>query len=167
VRTYGGPLFGTDNLPSSTQYTENAAGQYYVSSGSEKRASFADAEARHKMFYSRYHKSKYMCASCHDFSNPVLANIAFNGTPPGDGTTILVTEESSAHSYFHVERTFSEFILSAYGQQGGAAGIGPFAPELFNTVKQRRSTLPSQQGVIKTIEFHPKDSASQKLQKGW
>jgi len=129
----GGSFFVTDNLPFSTQYNENAAGQYFVSSGGEKRASFADAEARHQMLYSRYHKSKYMCASCHDVSNPVLANIAFNGTSPGDGTTILATEEKPAYSYFHVERTFSEFMLSAYGQQGGAAGIGPFAPELFNT----------------------------------
>ena len=58
----------------------------------------------------------------------MLANLAFEGTPPGDGTTVLPTEEQPASAYIHVERTFSEFMLSAYGQPGGAPGIGPFAP---------------------------------------
>jgi hypothetical protein len=44
-----------------------------------------------------------------------------------------VAETDSASSYYHVERTFSEFMLSAYGQQGGAPGIGPFAPDVFET----------------------------------
>ena len=101
-------------LPDS--YTENGSGQYFVSSTSEKRASFSDAEARHQMLYSRYHKSKFFCSTCHDVSNPVLANLSF---PDENG--LLHTEAHSAFSYFHVERTFSEFMLSAYGQQGGAA----------------------------------------------
>ena len=67
------------------------------------------------MLYSRYHKSKYFCASCHDVSNPILANLGF------EGAGALPTEANAAFSYFHVERTFSEFMLSAYGKQGGAA----------------------------------------------
>ncbi len=133
VPLFNGGTFFQNNRPFSSTYTENGSGQYFVSSGSQKRASFADAAARHQMFYSRYHKSKYMCATCHDVSNPVLANLSFNGTTPGDGTTILTTEKDSAYSYYHVERTFSEFMLSGYGQQGGAAGIGPFAPGAYNT----------------------------------
>ncbi len=104
--------FFTNNLPPAG-YTENGSGQYFVSTGSQKRASFADAAARHQMFYSRYHKSKFFCDTCHDVSNPVLANYLNPGDP-------LWTEQKSAYSYFHVERTFSEFMLSAYGQQGGA-----------------------------------------------
>jgi hypothetical protein len=109
----GGSFFVDDQPP--TDYTENAGGQYFVSSNSDKRASFADAAARHQMLYSRYHKSKYFCSTCHDVSNPVLANLGEDGTVP------LATETESAYAYFHVERTFSEFMLSAYGQQGGAA----------------------------------------------
>ena len=116
----GTAMFGGDDRPAEADYTENTSGQYFVSTNSEKRASFADADARHQMLYSRYHKSKYFCAPCHDVSNPVLANLPFKGTPPGDGTTKLTTETNPAYSYFHVERTFSEFMLSAYGQQGGA-----------------------------------------------
>jgi hypothetical protein len=114
--------FFTSNLPPAN-YTENGSGQYFVSSGSQKRAPFADAAARHQMLYSRYHKSKYFCDTCHDVSNPILANLFNNmdGDPNASPTLPLETETNSAFSYFHVERTFSEFMLSAYGQDGGAA----------------------------------------------
>jgi len=124
----GSPFFANDR-PFSPEYTENASGQYFLSTGNDKRASFADAEARHRMLYSRHHKSRYICATCHDVSNPVLANLLM--APGADGS--LPTEMYSAFSYFHVERTFSEFMLSDYGQDGGTAGMGPFAPETFVT----------------------------------
>jgi hypothetical protein len=114
ITLFHGGTFYTNNVPP-TNYTENAGGQYFVSTASDKRASFADAAARHQMLYSRYHKSKYFCDTCHDVSNPVLANLGADPTQP------LPTELNSASSYFHVERTFSEFMLSAYGQAGGAA----------------------------------------------
>ena len=77
VVMFNGNLFySANNLPFSSDYSENAAGQLYVAAGSEKRASFADAAARHQMLYSRFHKSRYFCATCHDVSNPVLANLA-------------------------------------------------------------------------------------------
>jgi hypothetical protein len=113
ILQFNGDPFFSDNKPPAS-YTENGAGQYFVSSGSQKRASFADAAARHQMLYSRYHKSKFFCDTCHDVSNPVLANLGQDGTQP------LTTEIDPAFSYAHVERTFSEFMLSAYGQQGGA-----------------------------------------------
>lgn len=121
------PFFNANMPPS--DYSENGSGQYFLDDVRGKRASFADASARHDMFYSRYHKSKYFCSSCHDVSNPVLANLG------ADPTLALPTEQNSAHSYFHVERTFSEFMLSAYGENGGSEGIGPFAPDVFTTSK--------------------------------
>ena len=128
VRNFNGtPFFGANNQPISPNYTENASGQMFLSGTRDKRASFADASARHNILYSRYHKSKYMCATCHDVSNPVLANLGANPTQP------LPTEVNPAYSFYHVERTFSEFMLSAYGQQGGAPGVGPFAPSVFKT----------------------------------
>jgi hypothetical protein len=142
----GDPFFGGDNRPQSSGYDENGSGQYFVSSGSQKRAPFADAAARHQMLYSRYHKSKYFCATCHDVSNPILANHLLGGVGaaatqadflPGSGSPLegqtLYTENNPAYSYFHVERTFSEFMLSDYGQPGGAEGIGPFAPGIYET----------------------------------
>jgi hypothetical protein len=127
VQTFNGQPFFNNNVPFSSAYTENASGQFFVSSGSQKRSSYSDAAARHQMLYSRYHKSKYFCGTCHDVSNPILANLGSDPTAP------LPTETDAAHSYFHVERTFSEFMLSDYGQTGGTAGIGPFAPDLYET----------------------------------
>lgn len=129
----GTPLFGKDGLPFSEEYRESGGGQYYVSTEPQKRASFADPKPNHKTLYSRYHKSKYFCSTCHDVSNPVVENLAFEGTEPGDGVTILPSEEKSAASFSHVERTFSEFMLSDYGLDGGAPGIGPYDPSVFAT----------------------------------
>jgi hypothetical protein len=119
--------------PVSTGWLEPGAGQYFMASASDKRASFADADPRHQIVYSRHHKSRFFCASCHDVSNPALQNLAFDGSTPGDGTTVLPTEQASAHSYFHVERTFSEFRLSDYGVGAGAPGSGFFTPATFET----------------------------------
>jgi len=131
---FNGNALYSSNWPVSTGWDENGAGQYFVSRETDKRASFADAvPASHEPIYSRYHKSKFFCGTCHDVSNPVLGNIAYAGTPPGDGTTVLTTEEDPAYSYYHVERTFSEFMLSDYGLQGGAPGSGPFDPSVFET----------------------------------
>jgi hypothetical protein len=130
----GNAFYGGDNRPFSFPvYNESGSGQYFMSGTTDKRASFADAAARHAMLYSRFHKSKHFCSTCHDVSNPALENLAHIALDPGDGTTVLPTEENPAYSYYHVERTTSEFMLSAYGQQGGAAGLGPYAPDVFTT----------------------------------
>jgi cytochrome c553 len=136
LRFDGTNFYNNNSLPPAN-YTEAGSGQFFVSPDAAKRASFADAEARHQMFYSRFHKSKYMCATCHDVSNPILANLGLSGLP--DDGTGLITEQHSAANYFHVERTFSEFMLSAYGQQGGAPTNQDFqdqgAPDITQAAK--------------------------------
>lgn len=120
----GQPLFESDR-PANANYDEAASGQFFISTGPEKRASFADAGAKHKMLYSRFHKSKYYCSTCHDVSNPVLANLGASGLPdlnPG----ALITEQHPAYAYLHVERTFSEFMLSDFGRGSGAATNADF-----------------------------------------
>ncbi|HSO26811.1 MAG TPA: hypothetical protein VLS48_01990, partial [Anaerolineales bacterium] len=127
IRLFNNAPFYQNDQPFSSGYTENAAGQYFISPDRQKRGPFADANARHPILYSRYHKSKYFCSTCHDVSNPVLANLGADPSQP------LPSETDPAFSYYHVERTFSEFILSAYGQEGGAPGLGPYAPAAFTT----------------------------------
>ncbi len=130
----GRPFFGPDNQPVSEEYTENAGGQYFVSRDPIRRGPFADAnELFHPNQYSRYHRSKFFCGTCHDVSNAVLANLDFAGARPGFGNDLLPSERLPAHAYFHIERTFSEFMLSAFGEPGGAPGSGPYAPDVFNT----------------------------------
>jgi hypothetical protein len=129
ISLFNGQPFFDLNLPPLT-YTENGGGQFFVSTLTDnRRASFADANANHNLEYSRYHKSKYFCSTCHDISNPVLHNL----TSGFDPDQPLPSEVDPAYSYYHVERTFSEFMLSDFGLQGGAAGIGPFDPEHFET----------------------------------
>ncbi|HSJ54257.1 MAG TPA: hypothetical protein VLC52_11005, partial [Anaerolineae bacterium] len=123
----GSPFFGADHRPASGAYTENAGGKYFVSELEPRRASFADSFEGHDRLYSRYHKSRFFCSTCHDVSNPVLHNLGADPANP------LPSEVDPAYSYFHVERTWSEFAVSDYGQQGGAAGLGPFAPGVLNT----------------------------------
>lgn len=125
--------FGADGRPIEPAYSEAGGGQFYVAGGSDKRAGFVDATGRHGQLYSRFHKSRYFCSSCHDVSNPVLANLGHDPSLPVDPAGNLATEQLPAYAYFHVERTFSEFMLSAYGRGAGAPGLGPFAPEVFDT----------------------------------
>lgn len=117
----GNPLFSNDE-PTEAGYTENGGGQMFIDLDSNPwdnmRGPFVDSEpnshgASNPFRYSRYHKSKFFCSTCHDVSNPVLANL---GDDPTDG---LLTEQQSAFSYAHVERTFSEFMSSGYG-----SGVG-------------------------------------------
>jgi hypothetical protein len=138
IQLFSGGSFFSNNQPKYSTYTEEGSGQYFISTGSQKRAGFADAAARHQMLYSRHHKSKYFCGTCHDVSNPALANLGLSGLPDQSGDD-LITEQYSASQYFHVERTFSEFMLSAYGQQGGAATNPEFqaqgAPDITSAGK--------------------------------
>jgi hypothetical protein len=128
IKTFAtGDFFDKFDMPQYSTYTENASGQYFSSGDGQKRASFADAQATHQMLYSRYHKSKYYCSTCHDVSNPALANLGLSGLPDQSDGNDLITEQYSAFRYFHVERTFSEFMLSDYSQQGGTATNPEFA----------------------------------------
>jgi hypothetical protein len=104
--------FYYDFVPSG--YTTARSGQFFVDSDGGKRGPYADPAARHQFWYSRFHKSSELCATCHDVSNALLANLTRTG----------MTAEQAAYSFFHVERTQSEFDLSAYGQPGGAPTNG-------------------------------------------
>jgi len=123
----GSGFYNKSFIPQYSTYTENGGGQYFVAANAAKRASFADAQASHQMLYSRYHKSKYICSTCHDVSNPALANLGLSGLSDQSSGTHLISEQYSAFQYFHVERTFSEFMLSDYSQQDGAATNPEFA----------------------------------------
>ena len=103
--------YGEGTLPN---YTEATSGQYFMEPDPNlKRGNRHDAAPRsHSVHYSRFHKSPQQCGACHDVSNPALANALI--APDA-------SESQASASYFHIERTFSEFMLSAYAQPGGAA----------------------------------------------
>jgi hypothetical protein len=118
----GADFFSDSNVPLYATYSESTGGQYFVDTDpNRKRGEFADAPSNHEKYYSRFHKSKYYCGTCHDVSNPVLANLGLSGLADQSGGVHLISEQYPASRYFHIERTFSEFMLSDYGQYGGAA----------------------------------------------
>lgn len=140
ITLFNGNKFYSNNVPANAGYTENGGGHLFMitdnldtSKIDAKRGPFADAVGKHEQLYSRYHKSKYFCGACHDISNPALVNLAYTNATPGDGATVLPSESQPAYSYAHVERTFSEFMLSGFGAQGGMAGSGPYSPSQFHT----------------------------------
>ncbi|MGW8322851.1 MAG: hypothetical protein ACWGSD_14975, partial [Thermodesulfobacteriota bacterium] len=96
-------------------YESNTSGQFFIDpTTSRERGSFADDEAPHPTYYSRYHKSSRLCSVCHDSSNPILASL-FIG--------VEVPERRSASSYYQIQRTASEFSLGAFGRPGGAESV--------------------------------------------
>jgi len=101
-------------------YIEAGAGQMFIDPNTKnRRGPRMDVSTKsHDFQYSRYHKSRSQCRTCHDVSNPVLAQLMIGpGTP----------ENSAPASFFHVERTSSEFELSAYAAPGGAETGPPIA----------------------------------------
>ena len=48
-------------------------GMYIADSVNAKRGPFVDAEARHQMLYSPFHRESAICGTCHDVSNPVFS----------------------------------------------------------------------------------------------
>ncbi len=118
--------FYLDNQPKyPASYRENGSGQFYISHNTAKRGGVIDAkvaaESGHTTLYSRYHKSRNFCATCHDVSNSALANLGLSDLPDLSQGEDLLSEQYSPANYFHIERTFSEFMLSAYGRGRGAA----------------------------------------------
>lgn len=103
--------FGNGQLP---DYREASTGQYFIDPQTKVRRGprFDVSPKSHEVLYSRFHRSKYFCATCHDVSNPALARVLGSAGIP---------EQQAGATYFHVERTFSEFLLSDYGVDGGAA----------------------------------------------
>jgi hypothetical protein len=150
VKLFRGADFFVDDMPRYSTYSANVSGQFFVAGNAAKRASFADAAARHQMLYSRHHKSRDFCATCHDVSNPALANLTVPLPDQSDGAD-LISEQYSASHYFHVERTLSEFMLSAYGELGGAPTNADFqaqgAPEIVHVTKCQDCHMRNVRGV--------------------
>jgi hypothetical protein len=97
--------------------SHSANGMYIADANNAKRGPFADAEARHQFFYSPFHRDASLCGTCHDVSNPVY-------TKDSNGNYVPNTFDQASPSFdpytmFPIERTFSEWKMSAYNSPGG------------------------------------------------
>jgi hypothetical protein len=121
----GDPDYTNDTYPADQGYLPTidaipahaANGMYIADSDNAKRGPFVDANAKHKMFYSPFHPESALCGTCHDVSNPAfskdinsdyLANSLDQPAPDFD-----------PYSQFPIERTYSEWLMSAYNTPEG------------------------------------------------
>lgn len=104
-----------DGLPEPTFHT--ADGMYEVDSDNAKRGPFLDAVPKHQFFYSPFHSEAYICATCHDVSNPVFTRNPQGKYEPNDFDT--PAPDDDPYTLFPVERTFSEWRMSAYNSAQG------------------------------------------------
>lgn len=97
--------------------SHSANGMYIADADNAKRGPFVDANATHQMFYSPFHADAAICGTCHDVSNP-----AFSRNPDGTYSANALDQPApsfSPYDMFPVERTFSEWMMSAYNTPQG------------------------------------------------
>lgn len=81
-----------------------------------KRGPYNDANATHGTIYSSFYSKSEFCATCHDVSNPAFSKVGNNYV-----LNDLDTKATSFNTYhiFPVERTYSEWKMSAYNTTPG------------------------------------------------
>lgn len=103
---------------------------YVVDSDETRRGPRTDADPRHALRYSPFHRDAAMCGTCHDVSNPAFTRVI---DAEGNSTYILNTlnqpaPSASPYTQFPVERTYSEWLNSAYNSP-----VGVYAPQFGGT----------------------------------
>jgi len=103
----------SDHLP-----TVHGNGMYVVDSDANtRRGPFEITQAGHATLKSDFYSTSEYCATCHDVSNPAFYKAPDGTYQPND----LGTPATSFDTYdmFPVERTYSEWKMSAYNVPGG------------------------------------------------
>lgn len=143
---------GTNPFPTNTVYTTTtypedqtylstlatippieADGMFVDDSNNAKRGPFADAGAPHQFYPSPFHQTSNLCGTCHDVSNPVHNRTGDFSYAPNSFNAPSPTADP--HQMFPIERTYSEWSVSAYATTPG----GIYAPQ-FGGNKQYVST---------------------------
>jgi hypothetical protein len=92
--------------------TNYGNGMYVIDPNSLTRGPFTNAAAPHAFVASAFHRSAAFCGTCHDVSNPAFTKDAGGIYQPNSFNTTAGVY--SAHSLGPVERTYSEWLNSAY-----------------------------------------------------
>ena len=104
------------NIPNAS-----ANGMYIADTDNAKRGPFSDADATHQFIYSPFHSTSDMCGTCHDVSNPVFSKFTNESgnvdyEPNSFGAP---APDFDPYSMLPIERTFSEWKMSAYNSSEG------------------------------------------------
>lgn len=84
---------------------------------SARRGPFNDAAAPHSFIHSPFHREAALCGTCHDVSNPAFQKDGSGNYVPNAPDTPAT--DFSAHNLVPVERTYSEWLNSAYNTPEG------------------------------------------------
>jgi hypothetical protein len=117
-QTYLGTISG--HIP-----PDNANGMYVCENLDNRRGPYFEAPATHGVNYSPFHKDAALCGTCHDVSNPVYYTVrdaSGNITGYEPGSFNAPPANFSPYEMFPIERTFSEWLMSAYNTPGGVTG---------------------------------------------
>ena len=97
--------------------TEYGNGMQVIDPSGIQRGPFADARAPHQFVESSFHQSSAFCGTCHDVSNPAFTKDEDGIYQPNEFDATATN--FSAHSLGPVERTYSEWLNSAYNSEDG------------------------------------------------
>ncbi|HRX85416.1 MAG TPA: multiheme c-type cytochrome [Phycisphaerae bacterium] len=92
-------------------------GMYVLDPDGVRRGPFSDVQPLHQILVSPFHQDAAFCGTCHDVSNP-----AFEHDGNGNYVPNALDEPASdfsAHTLMPIERTYSEWLASAYNTPGG------------------------------------------------
>ena len=109
---------------STTIPDDNANGMFVVDNIDNRRGPYYEPPSTHASAYSPFHPEAALCGTCHDVSNPVYQTVRANGNiigyTPNDFDT--PAPDFSPYEMFPIERTYSEWLMSAYNSDTGISG---------------------------------------------
>jgi hypothetical protein len=100
----------------------SANGMYIVDSADFRRGPYVNPDSPHDFYYAPFSQDASLCGTCHDVSNPVFSRDSSGRYVPNAFNT--AAPDFDPTSMLPVERTFSEWSVSAYNT---AAGV--YAPQ--------------------------------------
>jgi hypothetical protein len=98
--------------------TEFGNGMFVVDPVGARRGPFFDADGGHPILVSPFHREAALCGTCHDVSNPAFEWDAGSGKYLPNAEDAPATD-FSPQNLLPVERTYSEWLNSAFNSQDG------------------------------------------------
>jgi hypothetical protein len=92
-------------------------GMYTVDPTGARRGPFINATSGHAVLVSPFHREAALCGTCHDVSNPAFEKDGNGGYVPNEFDEPAT--DFSPNTLLPVERTYSEWLHSAYNTQEG------------------------------------------------
>jgi mono/diheme cytochrome c family protein len=115
----GAPAIDTDILASLEDVPQHQGnGMFVFDPNSNRRGPFDDTISPHEDLYSPFHRESAICGTCHDVSNPVFVRDGTNDEYIANSFDAPATN-FSPEILVPVERTYSEWLHSAYNSSNG------------------------------------------------